>query len=203
MTISRSQRILALALAAILVAVAAAAQQNTTASNEGREGQQKADEKPAVALPRIPLQFQVIVSRYQGEKKISSLPYIVAANTNTVAATLRMGAQIPVVTANFPKAQDGKPTVFNYQTVGTNIDCQARTMSDGRFDVTVIIEESSVYQAPPGAPVPNTGDLAVLRTFKSSNTMILRDGQSRQFTAAADRVSGEVVKVDVTLTVVK
>jgi hypothetical protein len=33
--------------------------------------------------------------------------------------------------------------------------------------------------------------------------MILKDGQSAQFTSATDKVSGEVTRVDVTLFVVK
>jgi hypothetical protein len=37
----------------------------------------------------------------------------------------------------------------------------------------------------------------------AANNLVLRDGQTRQFTAATDRVTGEVVKVDVTLRVVK
>jgi hypothetical protein len=35
------------------------------------------------------------------------------------------------------------------------------------------------------------------------NTLVLRDGQSRQFTAATDRVSGAVVRIEVTLKVAK
>ena len=45
----------------------------------------------------------------------------------------------------------------------------------------------------PGVPV--------FRSFESSNTLVLRDGQSRQYTAAADRVTGESIRVDVALTV--
>ena len=33
--------------------------------------------------------------------------------------------------------------------------------------------------------------------------MMLKDGQTAQFTTVTDKVSGEIVKVDVTLTVVK
>ena len=50
---------------------------------------------------------------------------------------------------------------------------------------------------PPGSVVP------FVRTFLTSNSLILKDGQSRQYTTAADRVTGELVKVDVTLKVVK
>jgi hypothetical protein len=43
----------------------------------------------------------------------------------------------------------------------------------------------------------------VTRTFQSANTLVLRDGQTRQFTTATDRVSGEMARVDVTVRVVK
>lgn len=44
---------------------------------------------------------------------------------------------------------------------------------------------------------------AVMRSYRSANTLVLRDGQTRQFTAATDRVNGEVIRSDVTLRVVK
>jgi hypothetical protein len=42
-----------------------------------------------------------------------------------------------------------------------------------------------------------------LRSFSTSNEVVLKDGQTAQFTAAADKTTGEVMKVDVTLTVEK
>lgn len=56
--------------------------------------------------------------------------------------------------------------------------------------------------SPQGEP-PTLKDIPTFRTFTSSQTLILKDGQTTQFTTATDRVSGEVTKVDVTLTVVK
>jgi hypothetical protein len=41
------------------------------------------------------------------------------------------------------------------------------------------------------------------QSFRTNQTMILKDGQTTQYTTAADNVSGEVVKIDMTLTVVK
>jgi hypothetical protein len=41
------------------------------------------------------------------------------------------------------------------------------------------------------------------RTFVLTNSAILKDSQSTQFTSATDKVSGETVKVDVMLNVVK
>ena len=65
-----------------------------------------------------------------------------------------------------------------------------------------IIEESSVYGADATAmETIRAPGVPVFRSFGSSNTLVLRDGQSRQYTAAADRVTGESIRVDVALTV--
>jgi hypothetical protein len=40
-------------------------------------------------------------------------------------------------------------------------------------------------------------------TFKVNENVILKDGESSQFTSATDKISGQVIKVDVTLTVLK
>ena len=45
--------------------------------------------------------------------------------------------------------------------------------------------------------------LPALRSFRFTNSLVLKDGQTAQFTTAVDKVTGVVTKVDVTLTVVK
>jgi hypothetical protein len=181
--------------------------------------------QPGAKAPLIPLQVRVVVSRYQGEKKVASLPYevSVSANVGGQAAQLRMGADVPVPNTTFlpgppqpptptptptekpapPKPPAPPFTSFNYKAIGTNIDCSAFTTEDGRFRVHLSIEDSSVYTEVQDASLPIAGKVPVFRSFRSSNTLVLRDGQSRQFTAATDRISGEVVRVDVTLTVLK
>ena len=51
--------------------------------------------------------------------------------------------------------------------------------------------------------MPTVGNIPVFRSYQSTNTLVLKDGQSREFTAATDRVSGEVIRIAVTLRVVK
>ena len=53
-------------------------------------------------------------------------------------------------------------------------------------------------QAPTGA-----GGMPAFQSFSSSMSVILKDGQSAQYTTATDKVSGEVIKVDVTLNVIR
>jgi hypothetical protein len=120
---------------------------------------------------------------------------------------VRMGTRVPVPTTKQPTV-DGKsaadipgfltsPTSFTYQDIGTNIDCSAFVNDDGRFELTISIEDSSIREE-------KRNELPLIRMLRLSNqVVVLRDGQSTQFTAATDRISGEVVRVDVTLNVVK
>jgi hypothetical protein len=166
---------------------------------------------PAVSAKNlVPLKVQVVVSRYQGEKKTSSLPYTLSVNNDHMLSRLRMGSKVAVLTLPRPPgaAEDKNvpPGSFTYQDVGTNIDCFALSTDDGRFRIEITIQDTSVYsqgQPNPQGETPTLKDIPTFRTFTSSQTLILRDGQTTQFTTATDRVSGEVTKVDVTLTVVK
>ena len=153
--------------------------------------------------PLVPLDVLVVVNRFQGEKRVSSLPYTLAVNANDrTISSLRMGARVPVPRVPLPGAPGFAQ--LEYQSVGTDIDCFARTMDDGRFQVNLVINDSSIYENVPGAVKPSADDNSpVFRSFKSTNTLVLRDGQTRQFTAATDRVNGEVVRIEVTLRVVK
>ncbi len=170
---------------------------------------------PPAKKPNVPLQVQIVMSRYQGEKRISSVPYTLTVNANTLQdegggrpSQLRMGARVPVPA--FPTI-DGKPVTgimtggqVTYQNIGTNIDCWASSTDDGRFELNISIEDTSMYLD--GQRTDDASKLSgppIFRSFQASNELILRDGQSTEFTAATDRISGEIIKVEVTLRVMK
>jgi hypothetical protein len=163
----------------------------------------KAVEKPPVSTP---LKVQVTISRFQGERKLSSIPYTLSVNTNNTrqeASRLRMGGKVPII-AVAAHVVDGKQMAagpVNYQDVGTNIDCYASITDDGRFKVVVIVEDTSVY--PEDQAISTVRGHPAFRTLALTNAAIMRDGQSTQFTSATDKVSGETVKIDVMLNVVK
>jgi hypothetical protein len=143
--------------------------------------------------PATPLKVQVVIARYEGDRKVSSLPYIIAVTANArQSVMLRMGSQIPI-----PVAASGNGPTVEYKNVGTNIDCSVTTTDDGRYEVYVSIEDTSVMERRPSDPAPT------LRTFLTRNSVVLKDGQSSQYTAASDKTTGEMVKVDVTLNVEK
>jgi hypothetical protein len=165
--------------------------------------------RPAtVAKSLVPLEVEVVISRYVDSKRISSLPYTLAVNANGPEVMLNMGTEVAVPSAAFTPIASGDAkgavnpiTSYNYRSVGTRISSSASITEDGRFDLRLFIDDSSVYQSP--STVPGGNQMPAFRSFSSRNTLLLRDGQSREYTAATDRVSGEVVKISVTLKVVK
>ena len=150
-----------------------------------------------------PLKVLVVLSRYDGERKLASMPYtlLVNAGDRDNRATLRMGVALPV-TGVGPNG----PTVTIHD-IGTNMDCTASPTEDGRFRIGLAVNHSSVYETDQThlqATIPRPGDSAQLvRSFTSSFSLLLRDHETGQSIAATDPVTGEVMRIDVTLTVVK
>jgi hypothetical protein len=171
-----------------------------------RAQEQKPPTIPSAVAP-ISIKVQVVLARYQAEKKISSLPYTLTVNMddrnrNQGVASLRLGTQVPITTMTRQSGDSNAPLVpsVQYRDVGTSIDCAATALDDGRFKLNLTVEDSSVETG------PGTGSNAThpaFRSFRTSDTVLLRDGQSAQYSTATDRVSGDVWKVEVTLTIVK
>jgi hypothetical protein len=165
-------------------------------------------QKPAAAAPsnptrvHIPLRLQFVISKYQGEKKISSLPYSISLNANGPNVNLRMGARVPYATS---RVTDGKATpTYSYEQVGVSIDSGAQSEMDGtQFRVDITVNDSSISSSNEVQGAPSVSGVPVFRNFSTRNTVLLKNGQTIQLTTAADPISGEVMRVDVTLTVVK
>ena len=162
-----------------------------------------------------PLSVEIVVTRFQGDKKISSVPYTLAVNANESTgaagggvAQIRMGASVPVSSIAAPRGGPTGPVgpltgPVNYRDIGTNIDCSAQRVADGSFQLRISVEDTSVYTNIQDKTTPTIGEMPVFRKFSSTNMLVMSDGQTREFTAATDRVSGEIVRVAVTLRVVK
>ena len=206
----------------VVAAVAAMVWVSTAAISAVHAQQAEAPQPGAKPQPgvkqaqNIPLEVQVVIARYQGDKRISSLPYVLSLKSAPLSqrrgdygAMLRLGSRVPVRTQMLtPPPADGKPappmSSVNYENVGTNIDVGATAMEDGRFEVTITINESSVVTDPQDLKAtPGSDSYPVFRSYQSTNTLFVKDGQTTQFTAASDRVSGEVVRVEVKLMVLK
>jgi hypothetical protein len=168
--------------------------------------------------PLVPLDVQVVISRYQGDKQISRLPYSLAVTANSRnESNLNMGNEVPIPMTTFTPMPPPKPpqggaapemprpmTSMSYRSVGTAISCRASSREGGQYELMISVDDTSVLTSDQAArPDTLAASMPVFRSFKARNTLLLSDGQTRQYTAAADRVSGEVVRVEVTLKVVK
>jgi hypothetical protein len=152
----------------------------------------------------VPLRVQVTISKYRDEKKLSSMPYTLTLTSNdrgTLRSSVRVISQVPVPSTTFAPTEKGeKPAPlasYSYRDVGTSIDATAMSVEGGLFRLEITVDDSSVSEgtSTPGPPS--------FRTFRSSNQLVLRDGQSIQYTSATDKLTGEVVRIDITLTAIK
>jgi hypothetical protein len=197
---------LTLALLAILFTGLAVHAQDKPAAEKS------AGEKPAAdKRPPVPVTVTVVFNEFEGEKKISSLPYTLPVNARPEVRgawnQLRMGVRVPIKLSNDPNVAQ----TVQYMDVGTNIDCRAASFEGSQFEVELQVERSSIYSV--GAegkrvewsPDERVGIAAqpIVRRYSSTMTLLMRDGQTIQRSVATDPLSGRLLKVDVTLNVVK
>ena len=169
---------------------------------------ERAPERPERG-PTATLRVQLVLARFQGERKLASLPYTLLVTANGNKARMRMGVETPVPVTQLTPSESGsvtaRTTSFQYRNVGTNLDCGALDLGDGRYVLMLGVENSSTLAGSENRAAAG-GDLAAVpffRKFETTLDPVLRDGQSVQAVAATDPVTGEVVKIDVTMNVVK
>ena len=159
-----------------------------------------AQDKPSASSTETPLKLQVVMTRYDGEKKVSSMPYTTLINASEPGAKplpkeMTMGVQVPLtVQAN------NVPTIV-FKDVGVSIKGTATSVGGGRYRLTLFVEQAFVAVDPPSRTGVTAGP--VLRTFRDIVDVVLRDGQTTQTSSATDPITGEVLKVDLALAVVK
>jgi hypothetical protein len=144
--------------------------------------------------PAVPLKVQVTFSRYQGESRVSRSPFVLAVTSGDPTAEVVAGLQYPV----HVRVQDGTTVMF--KDAATKVQCSAEALDGGRFRVALEVEQTT---AATGQALPQPAAAPVLHTFRSASRLLLRDGESSQFVAASDPVSGDRLEIDVALQVRK
>jgi hypothetical protein len=172
----------------------------------------KAQDKPASETPApVSVKIQVVLSEYDGTKKISSLPYTIplVLTDKFSSSSLRVGVRVPVNTSS----KSGESSL-TYIDVGTSIDCRTNRVADGRFTVDLKIDRSSLYVAfrdkddsfhgkewTAGEPPP--GNEPMIRQFRGEVGLLLHDGQESEAAVATDPLTGRVLKVEAVLNILK
>jgi hypothetical protein len=193
---------LMVAAAIVLLAMQANAQDAKSAepSRAARSADAKSSDTPKNI---VPLKVTVVFTEYDGEKKLSSLPYALflkADENSRFVGRVRMGVRVPIWTG-------GKESAIQYQDVGSNLDCFAQAAEDGKYMLDLSLERSSIYPNSSEYPAASKPDeqphQPLVRQFRANLALMLRDGQTTQNTIATDPLNGHIVKVEVTLNVVK
>jgi hypothetical protein len=172
------------------------------------QDKQNTENKPAVVVRPTPLKIQILFTEYQGDKKVKSMPYTSIFSTDAGrgpdAAKLRIGSRVPLYT--------GKDGGLQYIDVGTNLDCRADRFDDGRFGLRLSLERSWVegdVRVPVDRSIAQPGGTSgefkepVIGQYKTDVYVMIRDGQTIESTVATDPLSGNVLKIELTLTVLK
>ena len=165
--------------------------------------QDKTQEKPkseerATAL--IPIKVQVVFAEFEGDKKISSMPYaftVPAGDKSGVnnGASIRTGVRVPIEI-------DGKDQKTTYLDIGSNIDCRIQSVEDGRFLVSLNFDRSAIYpnKSSEGETLVSAPNgLPVIRQFRTNESLLLRDGQTSENTLSTDPLNGHTMRVSVTI----
>jgi hypothetical protein len=173
----------------------------------------KAEDSQKAEVRTTPVKVQIVFTEFEGEKKLKSLPYVLYINApdapewkSSSFVKLRVGSRVPVYTG-------GNTGSMTYLDVGTNIDGRAAYSGDGRLLLQTKIERSWV-EGGVSVPVARSDGSAsetssghfqepIVRQFVSEFDLKLREGQSVESTMATDPLSGKVLKVDVSFTIVK
>lgn len=152
----------------------------------------------AAETPLVSAKVTVVISRFDGyDKKTANLPFVLWVNTGRTGSALRMNSEVPVPNAVL---KDGVSfESYSFREIGTNIDCSATDLGDGRYRLDLGVSDSQVFR------MENVGKAALSRSqnFTINSQPILRDGQTVEYAVATDKTSGEVVKLQVTLNLVK
>ena len=156
---------------------------------------------PAAQGTPTVLKVTVTLSRFTGEKKTSSLPFVlmlVAGDERST--TVQMSSSVPVPQTS---VVDGKATPsYSYQNFGTNISASAKMVDAASCNLSISISDSQMN--PDGvSSAPELKGLPRTQNFTSSPRLILRDGTTVSYNAGTDKFTGEIVKVDVTMNIVK
>jgi hypothetical protein len=145
----------------------------------------------------IVLKMTVTLSRYTGEKKTSSLPFVLMlVSGDERPTTVQMSSQVAIPQGGIP----GNP--FTSQNIGTSMSATAKLLEGGLCNLALTISDTQLVTES-GASAPELKGLSRIQSFTSSPRLILRDGATVSYNAGTDKFTGEIVKVDVTMNIVK
>ena len=153
-------------------------------------------------VPDVPVKIQILLTEFDGTKKVSSLPYTIytlaSHRPHEHNTRLRFGVKVP------------NGSRVNTRTWAQTSTAPHSNSSDGQYSLDFSVERTSVSargthgeESEWKSGAENSGQQAILRSFSDNFMLLMRDGRTMEGTSAVDPVTGHVLKVEVTLNVLK
>ena len=193
-------RLLIVTLAALLALPALFAQDVDNVKVKDKEKSKETVVVKDEPVPDVPIKVQILLTEFDGTKKVNSLPYTIytlaSHRQHEHNIRLRFGVKVP--------------SGASYSDVGTDIDCAAQQFGDGQYSLDCSVAHTSVSargthgeESEWKSGAENSGQQAILESFSDNFVLLMRDGRTMEGTSAVDPVTGHVLKVEVTLNVLK
>jgi type II secretory pathway component HofQ len=159
---------------------------------QAQDAPAKAPEEHKAPGQRLLVRFQE--TRLRGESTTATRPCTVALHADAGRARVFVGTQAAITVAD----KDAPASMF--KSAGVEARVSVTTLPDGRYRLDASFEESSVLAAGTGTGATTAGGNPILQVVRGQSQVTLREGETVPFANAVDPVTGEVVRVDLTLT---
>ncbi len=134
----RHTRLLIVTLVALLALPALFAQDVENMKMKDKEKSKETVVVKDEPVPDVPVKIQILLTEFDGTKKVSSLPYTIytlaSHRPHEHNTRLRFGVKVPKSAAS-------------YSDVGTDIDCAVQQFSDGQYSLDFSVVRTSVSSA--------------------------------------------------------
>lgn len=158
-------------------------------AQEAAEGTPQEEEK--APGPRLNVRFEE--TRLRGDSETASRSCTLALHADGDGARLFVGTQEVIATHE----RDASTSVF--KNAGMTAQVKAATLAHGGYRLEARFEDSSVL--PPGGSetAGASGENPIIKVVKGRSKVTLREGESAPFLSAIDPMTGEIVRVDLTV----
>jgi Flp pilus assembly secretin CpaC len=152
----------------------------------------KAQESPKAPGKRLRLQVQE--TRERGNVPTTSRTSALLLHADGGQASMFVGTELPIT----QNERDTPTTVF--RNAGVSVRVRVAALPDGRYQLHAEYEDAQKRGLVERAPGPVTAGNPVLHVIKARSAGVtLSEGETLPFASAVDPVTGEVVKVVLTL----
>ena len=163
-----------------------------TAATSAQESPAKAEEAEKAPGKRLRVQFRE--TRERGQSTTATQLSTLALHADAKPARIFVGTLVTYTVAD----RDAPTTTF--RNAGVDGRVTVVTLPDGRYRVDARLEKAWVLAPSAGTAAPATGDNPVLQVVRGESKLTLREGETVPFASAVDPVTGEVVRIDLTVT---